>query len=174
MCKEDRNEKRIIVLGVLFICLLIASLHIYHVAFYKPIPLVDGLSFGVSPQRTKSLFGAHFEKEENTCDTGKNTYAYHAKILGHNATVSCSFMNNKELSDVQIEWNNCDDALFQDVYSNLYSYYSKKESFFENTDEAEQKGNVRVTIGIDNGETGLFYTIEKRGKTVTVYCVDNS
>lgn len=168
------TKKRIIVFFIILICLFIMSLLIYHAVFYKPIPLVDGLAFGISPQRANSLFGAYDQKEDNTCNTGKNTYDYQTNVLGREAKISCFFLNDKELTDFHIEWINCDDSLFQDVYSSLYSHYSQKADFFEKTEESDQRGNSRITIGIDNGVTGIFYTIVKTGNTVTLSCVDNS
>lgn len=167
-------KKKMIIAGIIFLCLFILGLCLYHGLCYKPIPLVDGLFFGVSPQRTNALFGTYIEKEENTCDTGKNTYDYQTVILGQEAQVSCSFLNDKKLSDVSITWHDCDEAFFQQVYSTLYSYYRPKNNFFENTEEMNQKGTSRITIGLNNGTTGIFYTITKSGTTVTITCIDNS
>ena len=140
----------------------------------KPIPLVDGLSFGVSPQRTKALLGAPLETEENAYDTGKTAYTYQAEVLGQEAKVSCLFLDGKELTDVQINWENCDDNLFQDICAALNDYYSQKANFFQRTEETDVRGSTCITMGIDNGATGIFYTITKTGKTVFLSCIDLS
>lgn len=167
------NKTRIIVLCVVILIFCLGLL-LFNVIFNKPIPIVDGLSFGVSPRKTERLFGAYYEKQSNIGDTGKTDYVYKAELLGSDAIITCSFIEDKKLSDVNIQWDNCEDALFQNVYSKLYSYYGKKEHFFVKTEEDDQKGNIRIKMGIDNGVTGVFFTLIKNGTSVMVYCVDNS
>lgn len=169
-----KKSTKIIALTILCIGLVLVGLHLLQVIVYKPIPLVDGLSFGVTPKRTKILFGIPLKTEQNTCDTGKTAYTYQTEVLGQEAKVSCLFLDDKKLTDVQINWVNCDDALFQDVCAALHDYYSQKANFFQRTEETDVHGSTCITIGIDNDASGIFYTITKTGKTVSLSCIDLS
>ena len=134
------------------------------------IPLLDGLYWDMSPAQASRVLGSGQLIDENSCDTGKNIYQYHTTAFGQDATVTCSFLNDRKLTDFEFVWEDCAADLSDRVYNCLYDHYGSKEDFFFDKDLAAQT----IRIGTNNGVTGVFYTIAKDGTTLRVSCVHNA
>ena len=94
--------------------------------------------------------------------------------MGHDAYVICWFLDDKNLTEVSVRWSEQDTALFEQVYNCLYEYYSSHKDFFVKDTMESDELNGRVSIGIDNGATGLFYSIQTAEDGLYILCVDNS
>ena len=131
----------------------------------ESIPLVDGLSFGMTPKVTAQLFGEACEVQPNAGDTGKAMYIYESEVLGHLARITCFFTQEDELTEVHFLWVHCASDVYDSAYACLYEHYSAQRNFFEKTE-----ANHSVSLGTDNGATGLFYHIYQDNTSIIITC----
>ena len=159
-------KKKILAIS-LSVILSVMLLFIIGTQFKKPIPLAEGLHWGMSPLQTTRLLGDAYEISRNTGDTPNTCYHYRAIILEQEAEITCFFWKNIMLTQIHIRWDGNTSEIFTQAYNSLYSYYQSDEDFYINT-----KDDHQISMGIDNGATGLFYTIKKEDTSVTIVCVD--
>ena len=131
-----------------------------------PIPLVEGLSWKSTPKQTAQLLGEPVEEWLDSNVTGKNIYVYSANVLGHKASVEVFFLNDKEPTNIYFTWEHCDEDFFDQVYECIYSYCSNDKNFY-----IKEYNKKDVLLGINNGATGIYYTIKQNGTTVEVICI---
>ena len=136
-----------------------------------PIPLVEGLSWKSTPKQTAQLLGEPLEEWLDTNVTGKNIYVYRANVLGHEASVRVFFAKNKTLTDLYFTWENCDEDFSDQVYECIYSYCSKDKNFYVEESDYPPNYEKNISMGINNGATGIYYSIEQEGTTVRVICI---
>ena len=136
-----------------------------------PIPLVEGLSWKSTPKQTAQLLGEPVEEWLDSNVTGKNIYVYSANVLGHKASVEVFFLNDKEPTNIYFTWEHCDENFFDQVYECIYSYCSKDKSFYIKESNNPHSDEKRVVMGINNGATGISYTIKQNGTTIEVICI---
>ena len=162
-----------ILLIFLIILVLFAVCFLLVIGTRQYIPLIDGVFFGMSPKQAANVLGESCEVEYDAGSTGKNAYTYKTDVLGENATVVCYFLNDKKLTQVQIYWETDPANLHKQAYTHLYDHYHNNKSFFEKKDETN-KEEKHTSIGIDNGQTGIFYDIYETSTSLSISCVDLS
>lgn len=166
--------KRAIILAAILVLLLIIGLSMLFMlsadAMHAElsVPLVEDLEFRISPEETAQLFGQAYETVPNYMDTGKTLYRYTASVMGQNARIGCCFLDDRRLVDIWFQWDQDIDQIYNRVYDCLYTHYSSHKDFFMET------GENSITLGTDNGVTGLRYRITKNSDSVVVSCVDHS
>lgn len=166
-------RKKALPAGIAVIIILATCLSIHFFRSAKPILFLDNIHFGSSPRQVTRLLGEPLTVNHDVAGTGKTVYTYKATVLESEATVTCYFINNKQLSEVSLTWGENSINLYDRIYTCLYDHYSSNAHFFvkQDTSSANQ---IKTSIGIDNGVTGLFYTIHSVDTSITVLCIDNS
>ena len=166
------TRKRMIVcavlLGILFVCV-----SAFHLMSAKEIPFLNGVRFGMSPKQAEKHLGECFEIYGEAEKGEKIARSYRTNVMGHDAYVICWFLDDKILTELSVNWSEQDTALFEQVYNCLYEYYSGHEDFFVKDTMESDELNGRVSIGIDNGATGLFYSIQTAEDGLYILCVNN-
>ena len=135
------------------------------------IPLVQGLSWKSTPKQTAQLLGEPLEEWLDSNVTEKNKYVYRVNVLGREASVLCLFANNKTLTDLYFTWENCDEDFSDQVYECIYSYCSKDKNFYVEESDYPPNYEKNISMGINNGATGISYKIKQNGTTVEVICI---
>lgn len=166
--------KKYIIIGLVIVVLLIAFFALISLQDEKEIPLVEGLRFGMSPQKTVKMLGDPIEMISNAGDSEKTVYCFQTSVLGQDARITCYFQNDKQLAEVHFRWETGESSLYDQVYECVHSHYSDKRDFFLKSYEETGSETMRVSIGTDNGVTGLFYDIVKDDSSILVTCIDNS
>lgn len=133
----------------------------------EPIPLVDGLSFGMPSWEAERLFGEACQVELNVADTGKTMYIYQYEVLEQPAKITCFFTQDNELTEVHFQWDDCTSDVYDQAYTCLHGHYSDHRDFFEKTENENS-----VSLGTDNGATGMFYSIYKDDTSVRITCIN--
>lgn len=140
----------------------------------KSIPLFNDVSFGMTPTQVTRQLGAYFDFCQDTGGTNKTTYLYETKVLNNNAIVTCYFLNDKQLTEVSIKWNQNNQDLYENICACIYDHYSTHKHFFTKESHPYGEKYVRLLTGIDNGVTGFFYTIYRSDEYILISCIDNS
>lgn len=169
-----KNAKRYLFAAIPIIFVLLIICGIFAMLTQKNIPLADGLRFGMSPKQATKVLGEHIEVEFDAGGTGKSVYTYKAKVLDQDAVVTCYFLNDNQLTEVDFRWETSTKELYNQVYTCVYDHYHDKKDFFvknENTSDSETK---RTSLGIDNGVTGIFYTLYETSTSLEISCIDLS
>lgn len=162
--------KKWIIYFFLAIILLAISLNWISVKKSKPIPLLEDVYFGMSPKAVEKQLGGSSEISRDITSSDKTIYIYNAVIQGQDATITCFFQNDRKLTEVHLRWNSNSPELFDWVYSCLFECFSDKKDFFVKS--SDEPG--RIDIGLDNGVTGLFFSVYSDKNCINVICVDNS
>ena len=152
---------------------LLFCLTVFYTDSAAAIPLLDGLRFGSTPKQVTRQLGESFEISHDAAGTGKTVYRYKTAVFGHEAVVTCYFLNNRRLTETSITWNTNNADLYNQIYTCLYDYYSGNKYFFEE-DTQMIDTQSKIFMGLDRGATGLYYTIISTTEFLTVQCVDNS
>lgn len=160
--------KKYMIPAVILVLLLIISLSMLSMRTDLSVPLVEDLEFRISPEKTAKLFGQAYETVPNYMDTGKTLYRYTTSVMGQSAQISCCFHDDRRLVDIWFQWDQDIDQIYNQVYACLHAYYSDHKDFFIET------GENSITLGTDNGVTGLRYRITKNSDSVVVFCMDHS
>lgn len=142
----------------------------------KILPLLANHSiyWGMSPTQLNKQLGSHTNVISSYCDTDKTVYTYKTTVLGYNATMICYFVNNRQLTQVDIEWDAEVNDLFETVFDCLLSFYCANEDFFCKPKEYIDKDSFKASIGIDNGITGVFYSIYGTNEKLQISCINNA
>lgn len=167
------QSKRLLFTGGAILIMLL-GLSFFGMNHFKIIPLLNGVKYGMSPQRVEQKLTEPISIVHDVAGTGKVAYEYAVHTLGEDATVICYFLNNHDLVEVSICWSNYSDDLYDLIYEKLYQFYSDSKFFFEQHHFDSSGKHVRTSIGIDNGITGLHYTIFLDTESLIVQCVINS
>ena len=154
-----------IVIVVLIICLFFTA------NTTKSIPLADGLRFGMSPKQAAKVLGEHCQVEYDAGTTGKNAYTYKAVVLDQEATVTCYFWNDRQLTEVVFLWESESAELSDQAYTCIYDHYHNKNDFFTKEDNDSNAETKRTSLGIDNGVTGIFYNLYETHTSLQISCL---
>lgn len=139
----------------------------------KPVPLVDGLSFGMSPEQVSNVLGERIPPPPlDVAITELNAYEYRAEVLGTEASISCFYRNDRHLIQVYILWETDSDIIFEEAYRILYEHFSQEENFFVRSEKPARGEEERISIGVDNGTTGPLYNIVRTEDAVFILCTD--
>ena len=111
----------------------------------------------------------HTGKDQS--DKRKNIYVNSAHVLGLEASVEVFFADNKTLTDLYFTWENCGVAFSDQVYECIYSYCSKDKNFYVKESDYPPNYEKNISMGINNGATGIHYSIKQEGTTVRVICI---
>lgn len=155
----------IIILAVVIVCCVSVVLT------YEPIPVTDGLRFGMSPKQVAKVLGKHYEVEYDAGSTGKAVYSYQTVVLGQDAVVTCYFWMGRELTEVVFEWQTNPAELRNQAYMRIYDHYHKKKDFFTNEVHNSSAEEKHISLGIDNGLTGIFYNLYETSTALRISCV---
>ena len=148
------------------ICLLLFN--VFEVRIGKEIPLLRDVAFGQKPAQITRQLGDVIEFQDDIGDTGKTVYTYKTEVLGCDATVSCFFWKDRRLTELVIRLHESDDDLYDRVYACIRDHYSKHEDFFTK----ELQNPDRITIGIDDGTAGIFYSIQRTDEFISIQCTE--
>ena len=138
------------------------------------IPLIDGLRFGMSPKQATKVLGDYYNIEYHAGDTGKSVYTYKTKVLGQDATAICYFSNNRKLTEMSICWDGNSGELYDQAYTSLFDHYSNDKHFFVKENDAVNQEEKHVSLGLDNGTTGVFYHLYKTNTAFIISCIELS
>ena len=152
-----------IVGGIILAVLLFFAFMFFTKQKRKAIPLVEGLSFGMPAEDANQLFGEACEVQPDVGDTGKTMYIYQSEVLGQQARITCFFTQDDRLTEIHFQWDDCTSDVYDQAYTCLHGYYSDHRDFFEKTENEHS-----VSLGTDNGATGLFYSIYKDDTSVRI------
>ncbi len=158
--------------AVILIILLLSFVVELVLINYKGIPVLKNFYFGMTPIRTTSLLGKSVEREKSDL-TGKTSYEYKTVIFGHEATVHCSFWLF-QLTNVSFIWEECDQKLYDQIYSCIYEYYYNRENFSVETQYNSIENTDEVHFKVDNGVTGRFFTLGMTEEKIYLRCTDLS
>lgn len=136
----------------------------------KPIPLLEKFYFGISPKIVERQLGKPVDVKIEPGGSDKMVYSYDAIVLDEQAAVACFFQNDRKLTEVHLQWNNNSTELYERIYACLFARFNNHKDFF--IKKADDKS--KTVIGIDNGISGLFFSIYLETDCIRVICVDNS
>ena len=164
-------------LMIAFVVILLALLVIWVIPSAdanKSIPLVDGLRFGMTPQQAEKVLGESCEVEQDIGGSGKNAYTYKTVVLGHEAVVTCYFLNDRQLTQVDFSWDINTAELYDRAYACILEQYRGDKNFFEKETGQPSPESKCVSLGVDDSVTGLFYHLYAFDTSLLITCVDNS
>ena len=142
------------------------------------IPVLDeyGLKFGSFSWSFSKRFGSPVQVNGNDGLTPFKHKTYEGTVLGREALLYCDFTPGGRLIKLAIEWEMGEADDLQEFVSSIQTMLSEKykndKHYYESypgTDLYDFHailGNEIVTLGIDNGVTGIHYTIRTMGSTV--------
>ena len=168
---------RIVAVILAILVLLLASYALELVLLnHKAIPVLKNFYFGMNPLRAGTLLGRCYEIRRNVSDTGKASFEYKAVIFGHDATVHCYFLPILcfQMTNVSFIWEDCDQELYDQIYSCIYEYYCDHENFSVETQYNSLRNIDEVQFSIDNGATGLFFDLGMTEEKIYLRCTDLS
>lgn len=155
------------------VILVLIGLFLFNGNEEKPIPLVDNLCFGMSPEQVSDVLGERIPPTPlDVAITELNAYEYRAEVLGTEASIFCYFWKDRYLTQVYILWETDSDIIFDEAYRILYEHFSQEEDFFEHTDDPARGEKERLSIGVDDGATGQFFKIIRTEDSVMVLGTD--
>lgn len=166
--------KKIMILSILGIIGLIVCFVAFNVRTTKTIPLMNSFYFGMTPREVTQQLGETFDIQHDVGSTGKTTYSYKIPVLEYEANVIFFFLDNERLTEVDIIWSTSSDDLYDRVHNVLYEFYSKSDQFFSKEHQNNDDSNVTTSLGIDDGTTGVYYSISRTDSSIIILCVDNS
>lgn len=158
--------------GFIIVVVLLCFLWILRMNI-NTIPLLENVKFGSTPRQVTKQLGTYSDIQYDVAGTGKTAYTYKTTVLDAEATVTCYFLNNFRLVQASVVWDNYSDVLYDQVYDCLFYHYSSYKHFFVNKDTLNAP-RAEFSIGIDNGVTGLVYSIYPTNDSLRVLCIDNS
>ena len=163
------------VVAVILVILLLSFVFELVMLNHKAIPILKNFYFGMNPIRAGTLLGKCYEREYSDL-TGKVSYEYKAVIFGHDATVYCDFLPILcfQMTDVSFIWEDCDQELYDQIYSCMYEYYCDHENFSVKTRYNTINNTDEVCFRIDNGATGLFFDLGMTEDRIYLHCTDLS
>ncbi len=157
--------KRRIFATISFAVVLVTVLGvILNIQFRREIPLVEGLYWGMSPNKAAKVLGDSYETE-NLSVTEKTEYRCRTVVFGEEAEISCFFWKGKILSDIYIQWDTNAESIAAQAYDCLYEYYHDKKGFFLNKEDT-------ISLGIDYNGPILRYEIIKNDSSIRLTCID--
>ena len=175
------NRKTIIIIIITAVCICTVAiwlLTLYHKSDMN-IPILSEyqLKYGIPPSYIKEKLGEAIKVIPNVCDTNQTAYEYNAEILNHKANMTCYFIEDQELIRVNIEWtlDSIDMAkeLCSEAEAILVEAYSSENDYFYNRDKNSDGDTYSVSLGKNNGATGIFYEIAGEENTLIISCFNN-
>ena len=125
----------------------------------------------MSPKQAKKILGEHTEKKYDLGVTGKYIYTYKTVVFDKNATVICYFVNDRNLTDMYINWEGNIDGIRPQVRDCIYDCYHTRRYFFERQSTSETSVEKSSSMGIDNGNIGNFFDIYETPELLSVSCI---
>ena len=163
--------KKYLLIILVIILVLVIVCFVSVVLTYEPIPLADGLRFGMSPKQVAKVLGKHYEVEYDAGSTGKAVYTYQTVVLGQDAVVTCYFWMGRELTEVVFQWQTNPAELCNQAYMRIYDHYHNKKDFFTKEDHDSSTEEKHISLGTDNGLTGIFYNLYETSTVLRISCV---
>ena len=167
--------KKTTIAVAIIICILLASACLSY--FYQRssgnIPMLNEyrLKYGSSPSYVKKQLGEALKIIEDICDTNQTAYEYNAELLNHNASITCYFIENRKLIQVDIKWTLDSSDMAKELCSKaesiLIEAYASEDDYFYKSAENY------VSLGKNNGATGVFYKITIEENILFISCIDN-
>lgn len=115
---------------------------------------MDGIYFGMPGFLIEWKEGKPDEKKKMEYGVVR-TYE-NIDILGHTGKITyCSTVG---LTDIQVLYNDADEALYQEIYQKLFENYKGRKDFF-GEDEIKEGTSSSVTFGTNHGATGITVEI---------------
>ncbi len=159
----------------IIICVLvvITCLSYFHQKSSGNIPLLNEyqLKYGSSPSYVKKQLGEALKIIQNVCDTNQAAYEYSAEVLNHKASMTCYFVDDCELIQVDIKWTLDSSDMAKDLCAKaetiLIEAYASEDDYFYNSAENY------VSLGKNNGATGVFYKITVEENILFISCINN-
>lgn len=163
----------IVVAVIICIWVVAAGLSYFYQKSGGNIPILNEyrLKYGSSPSYVKKQLGDALKIIPNVCDTNQTSYEYSAEVLNHKASLICYFAEDCELIQVDIKWtldsNDMAKELCTKVESILIEAYASEDDYFYNSAENY------VSLGKNNGATGVFYKISVEENVLFISCINN-
>ena len=166
--------KKLLLLGIVVAMILVICFVLCSIREAKAIPLLHSVCFGMTPKQVMKQLGDYLDICQDIGGTDKTAYLYEISVLDCDATVTCFFLNDQHLTEVEIRWDVNRPDVYDRAYSCLYEYYSNNKNFFTKESQHPDEKYVRTLIGIDDGVTGLFYSFYSTDDYIIILCTDNS
>lgn len=134
------------------------------------------ICFGDSPKAVASkIYGTCIEKEQ-LAYSNQTVYTYETDILDMSAKMSCYFLNDKHLSEVDVIIQSKESeqtaAMFERVKEIIQESYKNEDSFVCRDVVFYDENTYSVSLGVEEGAVGIDYTILVKDNTLCITCID--
>ena len=159
----------------LIIILIFITLGAIYLLFYdrinNQIPIIDGMYFNMSPKQAEKVLGKPIEREHDIKVSGKYIYTYETTVFDKDATIICFFIDDRKLTEVYIDWEGDIEGLRTQVRNRLYNHYHTHRDFFERSPTSDTSVEKQISMGIDNGCIGTFYSVYETPTRLSISCI---
>ena len=172
-------KKVVVCLVVLFTTILIVMVLIFshnNRKFSVAVLKDYSICYGDSPRAVASKISGTCIEKEQLVSSNQTVYTYETEIFDMSAKMSCYFLNNKHLSevDIMIRGNGLEQTatLFERAKEIIKESYKGEDSFVCRNIVFYDESTYSVSLGLNDGAVGIDYTILVKDNTIFITCVD--
>ena len=134
------------------------------------------ICYGDSPRAVASKTSGTCIEKEQLASSNQTVYTYETEILDMSAKMSCYFLNDKHLSEVEImiQGNEIEQTatLFERAKEIIKESYKNEDSFVCGDIVFYDESTYSLSLGLKDGAVGIDYTILVKDNTLFITCVD--
>ncbi len=132
--------------------------------------------YGDSPRAVASKISGTCIEKEQLDSVNQTVYTYETIIFDMSAKMSCYFLNDKHLSevDIMIQGNGIEQTatLFERAKEIIKESYKNEDSFLCRDIVFYDESTYSLSLGLKDGAVGIDYTILVKDNTLFITCVD--
>lgn len=172
-------KKVAVCLVVLFTTILIVMVLVFlHDNRKIPVAVLKdyNICYGDSPKAVNSKISGTCIEKEQLASSNQTVYTYELNILDAYAKMSCYFLNDKHLLevDIMIQGNGIEQAatLFEQAKEIIKESYEDESLFVCGDIVFYDESTYSLSLGLKDGAIGIDYTILAKDNALYITCVD--
>lgn len=145
----------------------------YEIPFFKP----DHVYFGDPPRKAiPNIAGETVERTDLSRITNKTVYSFDTVVLGTKAQTGCYFSDDSYLTEIHFVFPMMERKetrkLFDGVVAIIQNEYQNDPAFFCGEIEQTNENTYDISLGLNFGATGIFYTVSVEDNKLFITCID--